>query len=139
MPENVSSIEIKELASLLELRRKHHQRTVLFIGSRAGGFFRSQDFYDTLEPFSKRSFSTLQHTEQFVECHKLLQRLPFSERDLFNILSHALNNLPLSKADLCLANLIKAQFFDIVISTNMDDSIERALIEVGLKALQHFQ
>jgi len=52
---------IKEMADLLEMRKRNNHRTVLLLGSRTGCLFRSEHFYETLQKFSHRSFNNLSH------------------------------------------------------------------------------
>src|SRR2546422_3487835 len=139
MAREASRSDAPEIATLLEFRKKHNQRTVLFLGSRAGGLFRSQQFYDTMWQFSKRDFAELSRFEQFSECYKILQEERFSERDRFSILSSSLRGVGTIDADVCLAELVKDGVFDVVISTNIDDLAEQAFIQVGMRELEDFQ
>jgi len=130
---------ILEVATMLETRRKTNKRTTLVLGARAGGFFRSKELLDILRSFSLRDFTHLTPLEQFAECYQVLnQRGQFSENDLDGILRQALNEVFLSGTDLCLAELIKENIFDMIISTNIDDLLERALEQVELKDRKDF-
>jgi hypothetical protein len=139
MPGEVPRSDVPEMATLLEFRKKHNQRTVLFLGARAGGLFRSAQFYETIRQFSKRDFAELSQFEQFSECYNVLQEERFSERDRFSILSGSLREIDTIDADVCLAELVKEGVFDVVISTNIDDLAEQALTQVGMRDLEHFQ
>src|SRR2546428_2634945 len=139
MPGEVPKSDVPDMAKQLEFRKKHNQRTVLFLGARAGGLFRSSQFYDTIRQFSKRDFAELSQFEKFSECYKVLQEKRFSERDRFSILSGFLKDVRTIYADVCLAELVKDGFFDLVISTNIDDLIEQAFAQVELHELEHFQ
>lgn len=130
---------ILEVANMLETRRKTNKRTTLVLGARAGGFFRSKELLDILRSFSLRDFTHLTPLEQFAECYQVLNRQgQFSESDLDGILREALNKVFISGADLCLAELIKENIFDMIISTNIDDLLERALEQVDLKDRKDF-
>ncbi|HLG61222.1 MAG TPA: hypothetical protein VKY19_04765 [Ktedonosporobacter sp.] len=130
---------VLEVANMLETRRKTNKRTTLVLGARAGGFFRSKELLDILRSFSLRDFTHLTPLEQFAECYQVLNRRgQFSENDLDGILRQALNEVFISGADLCLAELIKDNIFDMIISTNIDDLLERALEQVDLKDRKDF-
>jgi metacaspase-1 len=139
MSNEVSRSDVAEMAALLTLRKQHHQRTILFLGARAGALFRSQQFYEILRPFSKRSFTAMSRFEQFTECYKLLRQDQFSDQDRFSILSASLRDVIPINADVCLAGLVKNGFFDVIISTNIDDIVEQALIKAGMRELGDFQ
>jgi nucleoside phosphorylase len=139
MAREASRSDVPEMATLLEFRKKHNQRTVLFLGARAGGLFRSQQFYDTLRRFSKQNFAELSRFEQFGECYQVLQEERLSERDRFSILSSSLRGVGTIEADVCLAKLVKDGDFDVVISTNIDDLAEQAFTQVGMRELEGFQ
>ena len=139
MAREASRSDVLELATQLKFRKKHNQRTVLFLGARAGGLFRSQQFYDTVRQFSKQNFAELSRFEQFSECYQVLQEERFSERDCFSILSVSLRDVATNDADVCLAALVKDGVFDVVISTNIDDLAERAFTQVGMRELEDFQ
>jgi len=130
---------VVEVANRLEMRRKTNKRTTLVLGARAGGFFRSKELLDILANFSFRDFTYLTPLEQFAECYQILTRPGlFSETDIDGLLRLALNEVFISGADLCLAELIKENIFDMIISTNIDDLLERALEQVDLKNQKDF-
>lgn len=127
---------ILEVANMLDTRRKTNKRTTLVLGARAGGFFRSRELFKMLGNFSLRNFNLLTTLEQFAECYRVLNRQgqgQFSDNDRDGILRLALNEVFISEADLCLAELIKENIFDMIISTNMDDLLEHALEQVDLR------
>jgi hypothetical protein len=125
--------DIKELANLLRLRRSTGNRTVLLLGSRVGGLFRSELFYEHLERFSNRDFGGMSRFEQFSECYALLTASKrFGESDIHGICRIALQDVAVTDADIYLAELIKKGFFEEVVSTNIDGVMERALSQVGM-------
>src|SRR5947209_5906961 len=73
MADEVSVIDVKAMADLLDTRRKHGKRTLLFLGARAGGLYRSYAFYDSLKTFSKLNFAKMSRPKQFEECYELLK------------------------------------------------------------------
>jgi hypothetical protein len=140
MRKSSRSGDIQEMASLLEMRKKNHQHTVLLLGARAGQLYRSTDFYDNLLRYSKRNFHLLPRIRQFQECYSILtSNNKFSERDLHSILQMSLKNLPATHADISLASLIRNQYFDEIISTNIDDVLEDALVQTEMKAGHDYQ
>ena len=59
---------ITDVARWLERRRIAGESTVLFLGAKAGGLFRSKPLYSTVQYFSPRTFNDLSRIEQFGEC-----------------------------------------------------------------------
>jgi len=55
MPGEPTQSTIQEMAHMLEIRKMSRHSTVLFLGARAGGLFRSPAFYDAMQRFSKRN------------------------------------------------------------------------------------
>jgi hypothetical protein len=77
--------------------------------------------------------------EQFDECCHVLHREDFSKSDIDTILIASLQGLEPSEIDIYLSELVKAGFFDTIISTNIDDLHTDALVKVGMKKTQDFQ
>lgn len=139
MPTDPTKTTIAEIAKMLETRKKLNKGTTLVLGARAGRFFRSKELLEILANFSFRDFTDLMPLAQFAECYQILTRPGlFSETDIDSILRQALNEVSISEADLCLAELIKENFFDTIISTNIDDLLERALEQINLKYYKDF-
>ena len=134
MDTQVPESTIVEMARMLEMRGKGGHPTVLFLGGRTGGLFRSQNLYKIIRPFAIRTLNGLSRTEQFGECFKVLREKGFGETELDIIFTASLEGLEVSRADSCLAELIKQKLFDVVISTNIDDLLERALEHVNMRA-----
>jgi hypothetical protein len=137
LPSRQSTIE--EVARLLEVRRQNNHRTVLILGARAGRLFRSEDFFKTLQMFSKRNFSNLSRSQQFAECFFILKSFSFSDADLYTIISAPLQNSVTTMADTCLAELVSQGYFDAIITTNIDNGLEKALYEIGMKEHHDFE
>lgn len=133
------SNEADVTAKILEVRKKINHSTVLVLGSRAGALFRSKNLYETLRLFSNRDFSRLSQTEQFAECYSLLTKNLFSEIDIHALLRSALQDLPVTKVETILAELVKRGYFSEIISTNVDELLERALIQVEMKEGYDFE
>jgi|SRR5436305_4841640 len=136
----ISRLGIQDMANLLTMRKKNHQHTVLLLGARAGQLFRSADFYDNLRQVSKRNFHQLSRIKQFHECYSILTNdTKLSERDLHSILQDSLKNLLVTNADACLASLIRHQYFDEILSTNIDEVLDDALAQTEMKAGRDYQ
>lgn len=134
MADKLSGFTIQKMAQLLKVRKHTHGHTVLFLGARTGGLFRSQFFYNSLQDFSLRDFSKLNGFERFEECYHVLNRPGnFVETDIDRILTASLRGVSTIYADLRLADLIKQGIFDLVITTCIDDILEQALSRVDLR------
>src|SRR5207249_1828250 len=111
----------------------HSDGTVLILGARAGGFFRSQNFYNTMKVFGNPSFSQLPRVKQFSECYKLLTASNlFTSDGIDTILIASLNDVNIIDADVCLAKLVKLRAFDVIVSTNVDNLVEQVLEKEGM-------
>lgn len=134
MSEKPTKIDAAKIATLLEARKRNHHRTVLLLGARAGGLFRNQEFSSMIQTFGSSDFNNLSKLDQFGKCyHILLNPGNFSDGDLHSILRKALQNTSVTASDLYLADLIKQNLFDTVITTNIDDLLEQALSILGLQ------
>jgi nucleoside phosphorylase len=128
-----SQFGIHEMVDLLDLEKNNRQK-VLLLGSRAGQLFRSAHFYNHLQPFSKRNFYQLSLIERFQECHSILTSDDkFTEREVHSILQASLKAYLVSDADMNLASLIKDELFNEIITTNIDDGLEDALSQIGMR------
>ncbi|TMC20829.1 MAG: hypothetical protein E6J34_11455 [Chloroflexi bacterium] len=126
--------DIAMLAYQLKSRKVNKKPTVLFVGARAGGLFRSEKFYSGSQQFTSRpSFGSLPLSEKFGECFQVLKSDHLGETDRHNLLSDALQNQSCSPADVDLAKLVKEGVFDIIISTNIDGLLEEAFNSVNLR------
>jgi hypothetical protein len=123
---------------MLKIRKKNNQGMILFLGARAGSLFHSQAFYEMLKGYSSINFDIRSPTEQFAECYKVLQKGRFSEKEVDTILTSSLRYTAVAEAHTCVAELIKEGVFDIVISTNIDNHLEDALKELGMKEQYDF-
>src|SRR5437763_15970524 len=88
----VSETSVDDIARELTSRRNQGQRTVVFLGSRAGGFFGNEVLYETLKQFSLRNFDMLSRVDKFEECHAILNK-HFTESERHHILVGALATL----------------------------------------------
>jgi hypothetical protein len=135
-----TAFDIPYISRVLNTRKAAGRGTVLVLGSRTGGLFRSKYLYETLKPYGKPSQQTLSQMQQFAECYRLLaSNVNISTTDIDTILRRALREMQMSKADISLAELIKQGLFDLIITTNMDSILEDSLKFVGMKELYDFE
>jgi hypothetical protein len=135
MPEKPEQTTIEEIARQLALRRQISFPTVLFLGSRAGGLFRSQALAETV-----RDFPGLPPAQdQFATAYHFFERLGSGEEELRSLLRDFLRAVAVSNADLSVAQLIKQNLFHTVVSTNIDSLLERALDKVGIQRIFEFE
>ncbi|MBV9617383.1 MAG: hypothetical protein JO011_15805 [Ktedonobacteraceae bacterium] len=138
MPGKVLKKNIADVAEALKLKQKNNQSMVLFLGSRAGGLFRSQGFFATLKEYSMRSFDLLSREGQFAESYKALKQDRFNENTIYALLLASLQHVTISQADIYLAEFIKQGLFNVIISTNTDGLLEKALEYVEMRELYEF-
>src|SRR5581483_7746470 len=130
---NDDPFDIAYFARNLDRRREEGHQTTLILGSRASALFRSDTFYEIMQQYGNPSFGQKAPVKKFEECYTLLTKKGnFNIREIDSILNLALENMPLSPADLYLAALIVQRFFDVVISTSLDDFLWRALRRLGV-------
>lgn len=123
---------------MLKIRQKNNQGMVLFLGARAGSLFHSSAFYEMLKGYSTINFDIRSPAEQFAECYKVLRKGRFGEKEIDIILTSSLQYTAVPEAHTCVAELIKEGVFDIVVSTNIDNHLEEALKELGMKEQNDF-
>ena len=141
MFEHASRIAILQIVEQLRMRRATGLKTVLVLGARTGGLFRSMRFYQTLQAFAPPAFSTSSQNEQFAHCYHLLteQDALFSPSESQLLLSNALAQITILEAERNLAALILQGYFDPIITTNADRLLEQALTSAGWQELQDFE
>ena len=129
------------IANHLKLRQSTRHKTVLVLGSRCSGLFRSNYLYETLQTYGgSPTFSTSPRLKQFRECYQILTRRDgLSRSEIQSVLMRALDEVNCSTADLCLAELVKLGLFDLIISTQVDTLFEQALKEISMKELRDFE
>jgi hypothetical protein len=140
MPETVSSIDITELAEILEDRKSNSQRVGVIIGSRAGALFRSEEFYDELEAYSTRNFADMDHRNRFHECYAILEdiykRKRMSIKELKSFIEGQIDvHLDVENH---LAELVKDAFFKVIITNNIDDILYESFKAVGMRERADF-
>lgn len=137
MPEQ-HPLGIRSIAERLQLRLRTGYRTTLLLGSRAGALYRS-NLHRKLEEVSVSDLNDLSPPERFKACHRILfsnLRSQFSEAELHKLIGTTLQEVEFCSADFGLADLIKLGYFNTIITTNIDDMLERALSMIDVKDLE---
>lgn len=150
MAGSLTETDVEELARFLKSKKKQGQRVGLFLGSRTGTLYDGK-LYEALKShitialdllkLLRRDISIAQELSKwardiqllaslsapgrFAECYNFLDK-HFSENGIHSILFKALEPDRLREADQLMAELIKAEFFDTIVTTNFDTSLEDA-------------
>jgi len=135
----IAKVNISDIVHMLKVKKGSNQSMVLLLGSRAGDLFHSPTLYDMLKGYSRRNFNNLVREEQFAECYKILRTGRFSENEIDTILTASLKDRATTGANICLAELVDQDFFDTIISTNIDTFLESSFKEIGMKELHDFE
>ncbi len=130
--ERASSTSVAEIARLLHTRKEQGRHTSLFLGSRVGGLFRNQTFYEYLRGYSLFNFDELSEVGKFQECYHVLQK-HIDEEDTRVILTESLKSVAYREEDELLAELIRIGLFDAIISTNIDSLLEDTFVLKGMR------
>lgn len=138
MSDEPTRVNVLELARLLEARKIDGHATVLLLGAKAGGLYRSRAFVEAMRGFSSRDFTHLTPQEQLTESYQVLNQLQPGEYELDTSLRDFLREVKITEADICLAELIKQEVFNTIISTNIDDLLEYSLNVVEMKEPDDF-
>lgn len=138
MPEP-QRLNIEEIINRLRVRKQNNHTTVLLLGSRTGGLFRSLRFYESIAHLGYRSANLNGQTNLFQEAFLVLTKRGLGQAEIYGLLRTALEAVDVSPADLSLAHLVHAGYFTEIITTNIDDALESSLTRVGLKELRDFE
>jgi hypothetical protein len=126
-----------DMGEWLELRRRNNHQTILLLGSRAGALYRSLSFYGYCQQHTSHNLQTHSLVWSFRECYKVLLQRQLGERELHATLYDAFKDLRnllgmYNEGDGFFAEIVRRGYFREIISTNIDDIVERALFRVGL-------
>jgi len=79
--------------------------------------------------------------ERFHECYCILEEFKRNKQDsdIHSIIGAALEEKHIDVADLCVAELMKEQIFDYIITTNIGNELERAFIQSNMKKTRDFE
>lgn len=135
-------LDLWDIARELKARKGKNSRVVLCLGARVGGFMQNPSLYDTAREYCLRNFDELSHLQQFSECYRVLTRpgqLPESE--LHKILDDAQQRIThkAEEINMHLAELIEEGICDEILSTSIDDSLEKALLKRNMQEQQDFE
>lgn len=135
------SFGLEDMVKILKIRKRGNQHTTLVLGSRASHLFHSDYLYETMKIYGDPSFNNLSQPLRFADCYHLLVRpIPgFSRSFIDSILTKSLKDTIFIEADFCLAELVKSGIFDIIITSIMDNMLEQAFENAGLKELRDFE
>ena len=139
MPDMPEQSNIAEIAHLLDMRRRSNHPTVLFLGSRAGGLFRSQALLEAAQRFPGQLFDSNVQQDQFAASYQFLQGLRSGTQELHNLLASFLREVAVTEADRGLAELIRLKLFSSIITTNIDGLLEQALENARMRKLFDFE
>jgi TIR domain/SIR2-like domain len=124
-----SETDVTKIAEWLDFRKgtkSKDRQIVFFLGSRMGIFFKNTNFYSQIQTRSVRTFDALDEKEKFYECYRVLSRL--EPMDRYTILTTSLMERPKNVLQYqYLARLVKEDYVDAIITTNIDTSLEEAL------------
>jgi hypothetical protein len=127
----------------LELHKRNNYQTILLLGSRAGALYRSLPLYDYCQQYTSHNLHTHSPIWSFRECYNVLSRQQLGERELHALLQDAFKHvgklLGVYEGDGCFAEIVRKGYFREIISTNIDDLVERALLAVGLMEDRDFE
>lgn len=157
--------DIKELADFLKRKRNDGDRVTLFLGHRTGTLYNgglyealknyaniAEDLLNPLRhdtPIAKEIFrwihalhnSTNSPTSSgFKKCYSFLKKY-FNESGIHTILLKATSLNPpafIAESEL-MAKLIKAEFFDTILTTNFDTLLEDACSSLGIKSPEDYR
>lgn len=116
---------IVKMAEYLKLRKNTQKETLLVLGARAGGLFRSGSLSEALSTFSD-NFEILSYMQRFAECFNILKRGMLSQPEIDKLVKSVLEEVSFDEADYCIAQLVKRGYFNTLITTNVDNILEQA-------------
>src|SRR5579859_941273 len=131
---------VKKVADILKLREKTEAITALFLGAKAGAFFRSLQ-YSTLGSFGLRTdFSSLTPLERCHECYRILCDPLFTLQDVDFVLTEKdlLKEIRAAVPELCIAELTKRGIFNPILSVSIYKEFEEAFQQMEMRELQEF-
>lgn len=121
---------IEQMAHILKVRKQGQQHVALVLGARACGLFQSSNLHTLIRDHGYPDVHALSEIQRYATAFELFTRQDppfFHARDLYSILTRSLKQRDVTEADLALAELVKSRVFDVILTTTMDDPVERAL------------
>lgn len=131
----------KNIGEWLELRRRNNQHTILLLGARVGALYRSLPFYNYCQQYTSHKLQARSLIWSFRECYNILLQQTLGERELYSVLQDSLKNTRnlLCEEDGYFAEIVRRGYFREIISTNIDDIAEQALLRIGLVEDRDFE
>ncbi len=138
MEERNLAIDIAKMTDILKIRKKMHSHTMLVLGARAGTLFHSQILYDQISAVGSTKVEVSSEEEMVQRCIELLLQRSWSGRELRATLFRSLQDSFFQDKDAYIAALLKYQFFQLVLTTNIDVGLEEALLQIGQRKQRDF-
>lgn len=138
MSTTASEASIREIADFLQTRKYTNKRAVIFLGSRTSGMLENMILYEGIRQYSIRTFENLPPMEKFGECFIVLNKI-FNKVERHQILIDASKAIPLRDEDKYLVEMMQKGFFDVIISTCIDNSLENACVQANMEEKRDFR
>src|SRR5690349_22589967 len=130
----MDSITLQEIVASLESKESH--RRILFLGSKAGIFFDNETLYENVKGYSVGTFQAFHREQKFQTCYHILEE-KFTEVERHEMLSRFSGSTQTIRLeDSYLAKVIKAGYFQVILSTNIDLVLEDALRHEGISLVE---
>lgn len=135
--------DLKSLVDELEQRKKEGHQPVLVLGSSAGGLYRSDYFlYEHMlrgRPTDLHSLHSTTRRQCFKQVQHLVNERAMNEHDINEFIKTSFRNIDPEEYDICLALLIKNNYFYEIVSTNIDFLVEESFENVGMREGREFE
>lgn len=163
MVRQASEKDIERLANFLKFKKERGERVGLFLGHRAGVLYNNKLYEalkkhitiaDDLRKMLRRdslvarelskmirdlhSYDGLSGPDRFRKCYKFLGKY-FSENSIHNIFSEVLAPTQNREEDKLMAELINAEFFDTIFTTNFETSLEDNCDSIGMSQNEDYE
>lgn len=126
--DNLALQSVEDIAYFIRSHRHISEPIALVLGARTGSLYGNDTLYSVVKKkcLPLDSFDALTENGKFREVYKVLQQF-FSQSEVDTLLKESLYNFPVAEEDRLLAELIRLGYFETVISTSLDLSLEGAL------------
>jgi len=135
-----SNTTIADIAKTLKLRKATQKTTALFLGAKAGGLFRSSRLYDLLRSVGPNDLYNLPPLERYRECYHILCDPKYSLQDINHVLAdkELVKQITIELPELCVAELMKQNIFNPILSVSVYGEFEEAFRQMGMKETLNF-
>lgn len=137
MTEAESVITIEEIAKSLREYRDQGQPSLIFLGARAGEFYRNAELYDALKQHIPE-FQGASDPDRFRRCYEILSSY-YNEQEIYEILSRASRARKYREEDSLLIELVQGGYANTIVTTHIGTLLENAFLPTGLKEGQDYQ